>query len=258
MPSLSPAGWHARFMLQARWTQEIRRYIANRLGLDAARQAGLRFLEVGCGTGALFAELEAWGSPYGLDLDREFLNYAASAAPRARLVQSDANQNPFAPGSFDLVLCHYFLLWVANPLEVLSEMRRVTRPGGYVLALAEPDHAGRIDYPPYLDRLGQLQTEALLRQGAAVDRGRQLSGLFVQAGLQAVESGLLGGHWAHPQPVEESKSEWEMLRYDLNEQEDPGELFRLQEQDRAAWENGSRVLFVPTFYAWGQVPFNPL
>jgi hypothetical protein len=32
------------------------------------------------------------------------------------------------------------------------------------------------------------------------------------------------------------------------------EVIRLQKLDKLAWERGERVLFVPTFYAWGRVP----
>jgi hypothetical protein len=45
-----------------------------------------------------------------------------------------------------------------------------------------------------------------------------------------------------------------MLRHDLNDLASPGDLQRWQAIDQAAWAAGERVLFVPTFYAFGQVP----
>ncbi len=41
-----------------------------------------------------------------------------------------------------------------------EEMVRVTRPHGFVLALAEPDYGGRIDYPSELSTIGNWQIEA--------------------------------------------------------------------------------------------------
>ena len=80
--------------------------------------------------------------------------------------------------SFDICLCHFLLLWIANPLAALKEMRRIVKPGGWVLALAEPDYGSRIDFPPELEALGQAQSKALQSQCADVSVGRKLRGLF--------------------------------------------------------------------------------
>jgi len=44
------------------------------------------------------------------------------------------------------------------------------KPGGTVIALAEPDHLARIDHPKELWKLAELQTQALIKQGANKDR----------------------------------------------------------------------------------------
>jgi len=55
--------WHKRFVQQAGWTGELRRYLFKRTGLQFAR----RVLEVGCGTGAILAGLETGAAVHGLD-----------------------------------------------------------------------------------------------------------------------------------------------------------------------------------------------
>jgi ubiquinone/menaquinone biosynthesis C-methylase UbiE len=192
------------------------------------------------------------GGLYGLDLKRDFLLLANRHAPGAVLTQGDALHLPYAGSVFDGTLCHFFLLWVNDPRQALDEMRRVTRPGGWVLALAEPDYGGRIDYPAELAQLGELQEEALRRQGADTRLGRSLKALFQQAGLSEIETGILGGQWRGLPPEEERAQEWAVLEADLDGLLPPGELARLRRLDEAAWQAGERVLFVPTFYAAGR------
>lgn len=249
--SLSVSAWHRRFLQQAEWTRDLRRYLYGKTGLSQAR----RILEVGCGTGAVTAELGALTSAtvFGLDHYVPHLEFARQYDASAFLAQGDAQALPYPSGIFDVTYCHYLLLWVPNPLAVVAEMRRVTRPGGAVLAMAEPDYGGRIDYPPELEALGRRQHEALKRQGAEPEMGRRLGALFAGAGLQAVETGVLGGQWrGRPEP-EAWDEEWLILQADLQDQVSPSALAQLRAADEAAWQRGERVLFVPTFYAWGQV-----
>ncbi len=149
------------------------------------------------------------------------------------------------------MFCHFVLLWLADPRRALNEMRRVAAPGGAVLALAEPDYGGRIDYPEALSRLGTWQSQALEEQGANPRMGRRLAGLFQQAGLVEVESGVLGAQWSQTDSDEDMEMEWQVLRNDLAEAVPPEELEALERLDRQATQAGERVLFVPTFYAWG-------
>jgi hypothetical protein len=80
-------------------------------------------------------------------------------------------------------------------------------------------------------------------------------GFFHQIGLQGIESGVLGGQWAGPPSREAWDIEWQVLENDLisagNEAVD---MQAMKNLDWSAWQKGERVLFVPTFYAWGLVP----
>ena len=70
--------------------------------------------------------------------------------------------------------------------------------------------------------------------------------------LGKVESGVLGGQWKIQVPPDGWRSEWQVLRADLSEIAPPGELARLEKIDQEAYRRGERVLYVPTFYAWGR------
>lgn len=251
--SITPEGWHARFLQQAGWTRQARRYLLERIG---PVEAG-RVLEVGCGTGAVLAELGE-GCVHGLDIRLDYLQLARRNVPLARLAQGDAHHLPYAAGSFEATCCHFLLLWVPDPLGVVSEMRRVTQPGGAVLLMAEPDYGGRIDFPAELAALGEWQRQALRLAGANPDIGRELAGLLSQNGLADIEWGVLGGSWSGQPAPEDWEMEWRVLRADLEHipnllPEREAEIDALQELDRRAWGRWERVLFVPTFYAWGRV-----
>jgi ubiquinone/menaquinone biosynthesis C-methylase UbiE len=262
--TLSPAEWHARFTQQAGWSAALRRYLLQRAGLPCAH----RVLEVGCGTGAVLADLTQMVQPlsppihggvggpkfFGLDLNRPFLALAGETAPAAALTCADGANLPYPAATFDISYCHYLLLWVPDPRSLLAEMRRVTRPGGAVLALAEPDYGARIDYPTDLVPLGRLQTQSLRKQGADPEIGRRLAAIFHQCGLQDVESGVLGAQWVGPPDPPTQALEWDLLRHDLPDELPPTEWARLQAIDSQAWRQGNRILYVPTFYTWGLVP----
>ena len=248
--SLPPLAWHNRFRQQARWTEDLRHYLFE----QAAPYPGGRMLEVGCGTGAVLANLppETSLTSFGLDINATYLKLAGRHAPGTFLCQADAHALPYATGSFALTLCHFVLLWLEKPSTALAEMVRVTAPGGAVLALAEPDYGGRIDFPEALAPLGARQAEALEDQGADPHIGRRLAALLNEAGLDAVESGVLGGRWSTPPSRKELTLEWEILRSDLGSRISETELSEFQAADQAAWARGERILYVPTFYAWGR------
>jgi len=242
--------WHARYLQQAAWTRPLRDYLFGRVNLKEAS----RVLEVGCGTGAILGELS--GRPaaiYGMDNQSARLEEARLHAPAARLICADAHTIPYPDHIFDISFCHFLLLWVQNPLQVLREMKRVTRPGGTILALAEPDYTRRIDQPEELISLGRWQTESLQKQGADPGLGFHLADLFHEAGIQLIETGTLDAAEDHQSTPEERRLEWDVLESDLSGLIPAGEIRRLKLLDEQAWAQGQRILHVPTYFAFGRM-----
>jgi ubiquinone/menaquinone biosynthesis C-methylase UbiE len=240
--------WHTRYTQQSKWTRDLRAYIFDKVKLDTAH----RVLEVGCGTGAILSELPTNLTRYGLDLDTAALADCRIHTPAASLIRGNALSLPCSNGSFDIVYCHFLLLWVRDPLRALLEMKRVTRPGGYVIAFAEPDYFNRVDEPGEFIRLGKWQTDSLRRQGANPNFGARLAESFFQAGIKIIETGTIQSVESEPSP-DEWEIEWAVIESDLTGVVPAADIQRMKALDRQARARGERRLHVPTFFAWGQV-----
>jgi ubiquinone/menaquinone biosynthesis C-methylase UbiE len=251
--------WHKRYSQQANWTRDLRAYLFDKAGLDRASRA----LEVGCGTGAILCGIKSPASLtctapnavrckcHGLDLDPAALAECGIHAPGVSLTRGDALALPYPDECFDVVFCHFLLLWVRDPLQAVREMRRVTRREGYVLALAEPDYASRVDKPGELAALGQWQMESLRRQGADPTFGARLAETFYRAGIELIETGTIQSP-SGTRDANEREQEWEVLESDLAGIVPEEEIRKMKILDAEAWKQGMRVLHVPTYFALGK------
>jgi ubiquinone/menaquinone biosynthesis C-methylase UbiE len=104
-----------------------------------ATDAGLRLLDVGCGTGHQLAHWSVAGYEVaGVDGSDAMLAHAQENNPEAELRQADAQQLPFDDASFDRVTSIEVLRYLPDPRASIEEMARVLRPGGVCLATAAP------------------------------------------------------------------------------------------------------------------------
>jgi SAM-dependent methyltransferase len=107
-------------------------------------------LDVGCGIGTLAQRLRSRWPPgtkcVGIDVD--FSRLAGASRGTAGYAAADGLCLPLRNGSFQASVVILTLQHVSEPIQVLSEMRRVTASGG-VVAAAEPDNAGQRLYLPY-------------------------------------------------------------------------------------------------------------
>ena len=105
-------------------------------GISGCRLSrGDHVLDIGCGAGASVAYLRRrYGmATVGLDLSAALLAEGAQSPGGSALVQARAEQVPFADDCFAAVLCECMLSLCQDPGAVLQEIRRVLRPGGYLI-----------------------------------------------------------------------------------------------------------------------------
>lgn len=108
-------------------------------------QAGHRVLDVGCGPGALTAQLvERLGADAvsAIDPSPSFVAAIRARFPVVDVRSGVAEHLPFPNDSFDLALAQLVVPFMSDAVSGLMEMSRVTRPGGLVAACVW-DHAGR-------------------------------------------------------------------------------------------------------------------
>ncbi len=237
--------WDDQFARQAGWTRGTRAHLYRRANLLRAE----RVLDVGSGTGILTKELaeRTQAQVIGVDIDPGMVGYARKLHGDAEYRTGDAHDLDFRDGWFDLVVCHFVLLWCVEPSIVAQEMIRVTRAGGTILVCAEPDYGGRIDYPDL--PLGRWQTEALRNEGADPLLGRRLRSLFALPGVRHVELGLIPGLWDLTTLRAEFDAEWSLWERSLRGMVTPDELARVKAADLAAIDAAERLVFMPVFYA---------
>lgn len=245
------AQWDLRFKQQAGWTFSARRHLLDK----AVLPRNARVLEIGSGTGAVLAELASeFPRSVGVDINQDYLHWFRELSPHALLTAANGYDLPFPPNSFDLVYCHFLLLWLEEPAAVLQEAIRVCKPGGFLMTFAEPDYGGRIDYPPALQELGKAQTQSLFEQGADPFIGRKLAGIASSLPeLMNIEVGILGYLANFQEAPSFWQSEWEILSNDLRDRILPAEMEKLKRIDQEARRDGSRVLYVPTFYLFAEI-----
>jgi len=122
-------------LLSANIDRRWRRAVTKKL--RAILPDGAQLLDVACGTGDLSIELfdNAQALVTGLDFCRPMLEIAARKAPQIRFIEADALKLPFRDGSFDALTIAFGLRNFSSVAQGLSEMRRILRPGGWVLIL---------------------------------------------------------------------------------------------------------------------------
>lgn len=246
----TPQSRHSRYAEQAIWSASLRHYL---VGKTALRKDS-RVLEVGCGTGAVLDSLQGATDMacFGVDINLQDLHFLHRTYPVLPVAAGDAYSLPFAEGSLDAAVCHFLLLWLKEPVSALREMLRVVRPGGWLMAFAEPDYGGRVDFPQELEEPGSLQAYALHLQGADPESGRRLPDWFESIGLEEISCGVMGAEWQIGQATQPLDTEAPTLAHDLEKYVSPDTLDRWVTISSAAQSRGTRVLFVPTFWAIGR------
>jgi SAM-dependent methyltransferase len=173
-----------------RWSSRVAESFLRWLDLPARR----RWLDVGCGTGALTGSVLALADPVdvvGVDPSEGFLVHARARIidPRSDFRVADARSLPFPDRRFDAVVSGLALNFVPHPGRAVAEFARVAAPAGVVAAYVW-------DYAEGMAMMRHLWDAAIALDPAAagLDEGRRfplcrpepLAELWVAAGLDDV------------------------------------------------------------------------
>lgn len=173
-----------------RWSRRVAAEFVRRLDVPAGR----RWLDVGCGTGALTATVLATANPgqvVGVDPSAGFLAAARArvADRRAAFGGGDARSLPLPARRFDVVASGLAVNFVPGPHVAVAEFARVAVPGGVVAAYVWDYAEGMGMIRHFWDAAGALDPAA-----ADLDEGRRfplcrpepLARLWTAAGLDEV------------------------------------------------------------------------
>jgi SAM-dependent methyltransferase len=92
--------------------------------------AGLRILEVGCGSGGLLKLLAASNTVVGIDASSAGIDACRARGIEARCMDPSSEPLPFASESFDIVICLETMEHMMSPYYAMLEIRRVLKTGG--------------------------------------------------------------------------------------------------------------------------------
>jgi SAM-dependent methyltransferase len=189
----SDGGAYERFM--GRWSKPL----AERFLAWLAPGPDLRWLDVGCGTGALAEAIVETASPAevtGVDPSQAFVDAAAARLDgrNARFLVGDAQQLPLDDDEVDAAVSGLVLNFVADSSQAVAEMARVVRSGGLVGSYVWDYGDGMTFLREFWKAAAELDPRAAeLDEGVRFPLTRRdgLAETFAAAALDAIETAAL-------------------------------------------------------------------
>jgi ubiquinone/menaquinone biosynthesis C-methylase UbiE len=177
----------------------------------------LQVLDAGCGSGAITRMIAKKVYPetvIGMDIDPVFIEEARKTADKngvknIRFDLGNIDEMKYEKGSFDLAYCRLVLMHVNDPVRSVSEMKRVTKKGGYVAASDIEDDL-MTSYPPtplFWD-LWKKHGEFAALRGTNRHIGRELYSIFSKVGLRSIS--------IHPMPFYATAANSELFKSTLS------------------------------------------
>lgn len=176
-------------------------HLAPRFADFAGVAPGQRVIDVGCGPGALTAELvDRLGAAaiVAVDPSDSFVDAARARHPGVEVHLAGAEALPVPDGSVDAALAQLVVHFMSDPLAGLREMRRVTRPGGVVAACVWDFDEGGSPLSLFWRAVQDLDPGAPGEAALPGARRGHLAALLREAGLREVEDDMLSVLVAHP------------------------------------------------------------
>jgi SAM-dependent methyltransferase len=167
----------------------------------ASVASGQRALDVGCGPGALTAELVRRLGPAAVtavDPSEPFVAAARERHPDVSVRRAAAEQLPFADHAFDAALAQLVVHFMAEPVVGLREMARVTREDGVVAACVWDHAGGGGPLSVFWEAAHELDPDVEDESQLAGAREGHLAELLGAAGLREIEESTLSVEVEHP------------------------------------------------------------
>jgi SAM-dependent methyltransferase len=167
----------------------------------ASVRAGQRVLDVGCGPGALTAELVTRLGPAAVaavDPSEPFVAATRVRNPGVNVLKASAERLPFPDEAFDAALAQLVVQFMSDPVAGLTEMARVTRRDGVVAACVWDHGGGQGPLSLFWQAARELDPEVADESQLAGAREGHLPELFEAAGLQQIEETALSVSLDHP------------------------------------------------------------
>ena len=167
----------------------------------AAVDAGQEVLDVGCGSGALTAELVRRlgpGTVSAVDPSEPFVAAVRQRHPGVSVQRAAAEELPFEDRAFDAALAQLVVHFMARPVVGLGEMARVTRKDGVVAACVWDHAGGQGPLSLFWRAARELRPDVEGESQLAGTRQGQLGQLFQAAGLHEIEESALSVSVEHP------------------------------------------------------------
>ncbi|MBV6646195.1 MAG: class I SAM-dependent methyltransferase [Cyclobacteriaceae bacterium] len=190
------------------WNTDYLKLLADRLDLASCQQVA----DIGCGVGTMSFALSSYlpngASLTGVDMEH---SYVKTAKQKARHLKTDqelsfnflaghAESIPLEDDTMDLTFCQTLLIHVEDPKKVISEMKRITKPGGYVVSLEPNNLVSNLMFDNYSetdfsvpDVLQMLEIRLLIEKGKKKlgegysSLGDVLPELFINSGLEDIQ-----------------------------------------------------------------------
>jgi ubiquinone/menaquinone biosynthesis C-methylase UbiE len=130
-----------------------------------------RMLDIATGTGTIARMVKARTKAlvHGLDFSPEMIAQAKKSSPDILFQVGDAHALPYPNGYFDVITCSYGFYWFDKQCAVISEIKRVMKPGGVFILLEEEFRQGAPVLPTFSQESGYLAELASLEDYAGVD-----------------------------------------------------------------------------------------